>query len=80
MKNTKNILIAILTGLVALSVSMQSSDGASVKTYDSLKLAQYTACINAQLNWDIALMQANNGNGTLYMSDAINKKCNSYRP
>lgn len=80
MNNIKNIIIATLTGLLVLTFSMQSSDGASVKTYDALKLAQYEACVNALLNWDIAQMHTNNGNGNLRMSEAINKYCNSYKP
>lgn len=80
MNTFKNLLIAILTGLLALSLSTQSSNGASVKTYDALKLAQYSSCVNAYINWDIAVMQANDGNGTLYVNDAINKNCIYYKP
>jgi hypothetical protein len=79
MNNFKNLLIAILTGLLALSLFTQPAQSAP-KTYDALKLVQYEACLDAQLNWDIAVMQANGGNGTLYVSDAITKKCNSYKP
>ena len=79
MNNLKNLLIALLTGLLALSLFTQPAQSAP-KTYDSLKLVQYGACVNAQLNWDIALLQVNGGNGTLHMSDALNVNCARYRP
>jgi len=80
MNTFKNVLIAILTGLLALSLSTQTSNGATVKTYDALKLAQYSACINGQMNWEIAIMQSNGGNGTLNTQDNIKIKCIYYLP
>ena len=44
MKNYQNYLIALLAGLLVLTLSTQSSQGAP-KTYDAVKLAQYQACI-----------------------------------
>ena len=44
MNTFKNLLIAILTGLLALSLFTQPAQSAT-KTYDALKLAQYTACL-----------------------------------
>jgi len=80
MNNFKNLLIAILTGLLALTLSTQNSNGAPVKTYDALKLAQYSACINGQMNWEIAIMQSNGGNGTLHTDDNIKINCIRYLP
>jgi phage baseplate assembly protein gpV len=47
MTNTKNLLIAILTGLLALSLFTQPAQSAAkpVKTYDALKLVQYDRCL-----------------------------------
>ena len=44
MNNIKNLLIAILTGLLALSLFTQPAQSAP-KTYDALRLAQYSACL-----------------------------------
>ena len=46
MKNHKNYIIAILTGLLALTLSTQNSNGAPVKTYDAVKLIQYDRCLD----------------------------------
>ena len=46
MNNFKNLLIATLTGLLALSLFSQPAQSAP-KTYDALKLVEYSACINA---------------------------------
>lgn len=45
MKNYKNYLIALLAGLLVLSLSTQNSNGANVKTYDAVKLTQYDRCL-----------------------------------
>jgi len=74
----KNYLIAILTGLLVLTITTQPSTGAS-KTYDAVKLAEYTACLNANMNWEIAVMHANLGNGSLKPADNI-KKCRLIKP
>lgn len=73
------VLISTLTGLLALSLFTQPAQSAP-KTYDNLKLAQYVACVNANLNLDIALIELGNGNGVLATNDAINVKCVRYRP
>jgi hypothetical protein len=47
MKNYKNYLIAVLTGLLVLSLFTQPAQSAAkpVKTYDAVRLANYTACL-----------------------------------
>jgi hypothetical protein len=65
MNNLKNLLIALLTGLLALSLSTQTSNGALAKTYDAVKLAEYSSCLDANNNWQIAIMHAAGGNGKL---------------
>ena len=46
MKNYKNYIIALLAGLLVLSLTIQPSEGApAVKTYDAVRLANYTACL-----------------------------------
>jgi hypothetical protein len=49
MKNTKNLLIALLTGLLALSLFSQPAQSAPKPTpapaTTAIKLAQYTACL-----------------------------------
>ena len=79
MNNFKNLLIAILTGLLALSLFTQPAQSAP-KNYDALKLAQYVACVNAQLNFDLSTIELGNMNRPLDMNDAINVKCVRYRP
>ena len=79
MNNSKNLLIAVLTLLLGVSLFTQPAQSAP-KTYDALKLAQYTACVNAQPNLDIALIQVNGGNGDMNTNDAINVNCVRYRP
>jgi hypothetical protein len=44
MKNSKNLLITILTGLLALSLFTQPAQSAP-KTYDAVKLIQYETCL-----------------------------------
>jgi hypothetical protein len=64
MNTFKNLLIAILTGLFALSLFTQPAQSAT-KTYDAVKLAQYTMCLNANANYSIASMHVNGGSGRL---------------
>jgi hypothetical protein len=64
MNNFKNLLIAILTGLLALTLFTQPAQSAP-KTYDAVKLIQYEACLNAHNNFQIAGMQVNGGNGSI---------------
>jgi len=78
MNTFKNAVIALLAGLLVLTLSTQNSNGAGT-SYDAVKLANYAACINAHMNWDIATMQAMGGNGDLHMLSNI-QNCNSYRP
>ncbi len=47
MNTFKNLLIATLTGLLALSLFTQPAQSAP-KTYDAVKLAQYVACLANQ--------------------------------
>ena len=50
MNNFKNLLIAILTGLLALTLLTQPAQSAP-KTYDAVKLIQFTECLR-MLNKD----------------------------
>ena len=45
MDKIKNYVIAILTGLLALSLFTQPAQSAAVKTYDAVKLVQYDRCL-----------------------------------
>ena len=76
----KRLLIALLgvNALLIALLSAQSVQGAP-KTYDAVKLANYTACLNAQANWEIAVMQINGGNGTLNPRN-YPAMCNSLKP
>ena len=44
MKDIKNYLIAILAGLLVLTLSTRSAQSAP-KQYDAVKLAEYSACL-----------------------------------
>ncbi len=48
MNTFKNLLIAILTGLLALTLLTQPAQSAvkPVKTYDAVKLIEYDACLD----------------------------------
>ena len=46
MNNFKNLLIAFLTGLLALSLFTQPAQSATAKTYDAVKLVQYDRCLD----------------------------------
>ena len=66
MDKIKNYLIALLTGLLALTLFTQPAQSAATKSYDAVKLAQYSACLvlnSDDYNWD----------GVLYF-------CSSYKP
>jgi hypothetical protein len=78
MNNSKNLLIAVLTGLLALSLFTQPAQSAS-KTYDAVKLAQYSMCLNGTANFQNALMHANGGNGSINPSQII-RGCKFYLP
>jgi hypothetical protein len=62
----KKLLITLL-GINVLLIALLTAQSvqSAPKTYDAVKLANYTACLNAQANWEIAVMQVNGGNGTL---------------
>lgn len=47
MTNLKNISLAVLTGLLALSLSSQpaQSNVKAPKLYDAVRLAEYTTCL-----------------------------------
>ena len=78
MNNFKNLLIAILTGLLALSLFSQPAQSAP-KTYDALKLAEYEACLAANNNTDLVLLQVNGGNGDVSPLASV-KNCVRFRP
>jgi hypothetical protein len=76
----KKLLIALLSiNALLIAVLTAQAAQAKVKTYDAVKLAQYTACLNAQANWEIALMQVDGGNGTLNPRN-YPAMCNSLKP
>jgi hypothetical protein len=79
MKNYKNYLIVLLTGLLALSLFTQPAQSAPTKTYDAVKLAEYSACIDANNNYQIALMHANGGNGALNPRENV-LNCKIFKP
>ena len=70
MNNLRNAVIAVLTGLLALSLFTQPAQSAP-KTYDAVKLAQYSMCLNGNANFQNALMHANGGNGSINPSQII---------
>lgn len=78
MKNYKNYLIALLTGLLVLTLTTQPSIGAN-KNYDAVKLAEYSACLNAQMNFELTMLEVNGGNGSLNPGNNI-KACNRFKP
>ena len=45
MDKIKNYAIAILTGLLVLSLFTQPAQSAPAKTYDAVKVAEYSACL-----------------------------------
>ena len=78
MNNLRNAVIAVLTGLLALSLFTQPAQSAP-KTYDAVKLAQYSMCLNGTANFQNALMHANGGNGSINPSQII-QGCKFYLP
>ena len=71
-------MITVLIGLLALSFFTQPAQSAP-KTYDAVKLAEYTACLDAQNNFQIALMHASGGNGDLNPRDNV-ASCKIFKP
>ena len=53
MKNYKNYLIALLTGLLVLSLSTQQAQSAGASK--EAKIAQYVHCLNTYSNTDVAI-------------------------
>lgn len=52
MDKIKNYLIALLTGLLALTLFTQPAQSAAVKTYDAVKVAEYSACLSFYMKND----------------------------
>ena len=67
MNNFKNGIIALLTGLLVLTLSTQNSNGAT-KTYDAVKLAQYSTCL-----WSYG---QNESSGVAWAIE----RCSQYKP
>lgn len=80
MKNYKNYLIAILTGLLALSLSMPTSIGASAKSYDAVKLEEYSTCLSAQYYAETTLMLNAGRINFNVNSDSARYQCRLLKP
>ena len=52
MKNYKNLLIALLTGLLALSLFTQPAGGASPKTSSIARQIEYKYCLTLHSDWE----------------------------
>ena len=74
MKNYKNYLIAILAGMLALSLSTQSSNGVTAKTYDAVKLAEYSACLLNNSSYPLGSVEE------VSMTQSAVKACVKYHP
>ena len=76
----KKLLIALLS-INALLIALLTAQAAQakVKTYDAVKLANYTMCINAQANWATTLLEVDGGNGTLDPGYYI-RICSVFKP
>jgi hypothetical protein len=46
MKDVKNYIIALLAGLLVLTLSVQYFSRPTVKTYDEVKVVQYDRCLD----------------------------------
>lgn len=64
MNSFKNVIIALLAGLLVLSLSTQAAQG-TTKAPDAVNLINYEACDKSGLDLQIALIQAGSGGGTL---------------
>ena len=73
MKNPKNLLIALLTGLLIFSFSVQKSSGAS-SGGDSAKSIEYDNCIKVDLT---GIDPTRSGSS---MMPYVMKDCAKYRP
>ena len=76
----KKLLIALLSinALLIALLTAQSVQSAP-KTYDAVKLANYTMCINAHANWGAVLLEVDGGNGTLEPGSYI-RLCSIFKP
>ena len=70
MDNIKNAIIALLTGLLALTLFTQSAQSATAKTYDAVKLIQYAACLDDE----------NDESGQMLEFDFSLRQCVMYKP
>ena len=50
MDKIKNYVIALLTGLLVLSLFTHPAQSAPAKTYDAVKVAEYSACLSYYMN------------------------------
>ena len=75
----RNLLIVILTGLLALTLSTQTSNGATVKAYDAVKLIQYDNCIKF-FNNNIVGKESPNLKGYPELFIFHLDTCQKYRP
>lgn len=78
MKNHKNYLIAILTGLLVLSLTTQPSGAATTKTYDAVKLIQYDRCLDFAIAEGVPANRFG-GNISIFMPQII-ASCSMYKP
>jgi hypothetical protein len=81
MTNTKNLLIAILTGLLALSLFTQPAQSAAKapKQYDALKLAQYSICLELTIDGKNETTGRLNMRTDLAMAEVL-AACNYLKP
>jgi hypothetical protein len=49
MKDIKNYIIALLSGLLVLTLSVQYFDKPRVKAYDAVKVVQYDRCLDLMI-------------------------------
>lgn len=81
MNNYKNLLIAILTGLLALSLFTEPAQSAAKapKQYDALKLAQYSVCLELTKDGKNESTGRLNMRTDLAMAEVL-ASCNYLRP
>jgi hypothetical protein len=78
MKNYRNYLIALLAGLLALSLTVQPSGAATAKTYDAVKLIQYDRCLDFTIAEGVPANRFG-GNVSIFMPQII-AACSMYKP
>ena len=78
MKNFKNYLIALLAGLLVLSLATQQSGAATTKTYDAVKLIQYDRCLDFTITEGVPANRFG-GNVSIFMPQII-AACSLYKP